>query len=424
MKTAEMSRENFDMSKLIELYDEDYRNIKNEFEISKIRKISLLIREQESYRNSSNKLSLNINHNKDKVHLLEYIKTLRVEEIMEYIQKEIEKCKEDININKVDLPYFNDMVNKTQESIENTNNSSPNVWSMETLLKEIPKIITHPMFEKIDINKGNALISTKTLYIHEEYTGRYYLLGKMIIEIPLKKDNGIKFINTTTTRDGYEAYMRHPHVFSSGNACFGGYSARISDYIYTDDFYALFCTLIEFLQDVDIDDCAGVYVCAWDEVDEDGNVITEGHRPEPDEYNGYGYELEPRTECYRCGREIPEDEAIYCYHCDESFCPDCIEYVEKKDRYVCPTCLENLYFICDDCDKYEHIDDAYYIEDIGTHVCEDCYEDGDYHRCPDCEDFFSENGMVYDEIEEEWVCEKCYKMREECREDKENENDI
>ena len=398
-----------------EVYKENAVSVIDSLNEEKRKNIEALQESKKYYREMVDKQHKLVNEIENKKHVIQDIMSTRVDRLLIRLQEYNNVYDTELKHRQEDINTFTACLNSYSKQIEDMKKMPVRIWSEEDLRKGMEKIANHPLFQNALFDKvqGEAInIVTEPIRMFEEYTDRIYLLGRMEITIPMKKDESITFYNLSNKRTGYDgSNMNHPHIFSGGHACFGGYAQRLASYIDDGDLYALYCTLIEFLQDVDIEDAAGVYVCAWDEIDEDGNIIREGHQPVPDEYNGYGYALDEYTTCQDCGRDIRDDETIYCYHCDEPFCEDCITYIPKEDKNVCNRCLENHYYMCDDCDEYVRKDETYYITDEDKYICEDCYNDGDYFRCEACDEYYSGDMLV--ELEDVKVCKYCYNKRKE-----------
>jgi len=337
--------------------------------------------------------------------LIEYFENM-VEREKRRLEDEAEQYKNDYHTYK---RYMTDYYNKWQSIKALLDSKKDTTEIANKITKEIAMIQEHKLYDSMRLFDGCLIIETKHLYITEPYTGRRYSLGKMSFQIPLLNCRNVTIYNNTKTRDGYGTDMHHPHIFSSGEPCWGNTEPMVADYIATKEYYALFVTMLNFCQTVDIDDCAGWYVSCWDEVDEDNYIIRDGHRPAPDEYDGYGCgEDSYDYYCEVCDMGLEEDEMIYCESCSGYFCENHASYYDELGYSLCNTCRDEHYYSCVDCGRLMHEDHVDYYTEGGEPICQNCYEDN-YFTCEDCEDVIDINNMS----EIDGVCKDCYVFRQE-----------
>ena len=258
-------------------------------------------------------------------------------------------------------------------------------------------------------------ILVNDIIIYEEVSDRYYYVGEVEIFICLDTCE-IKYAPTskTNTRRGYWGTGQvHPHVDCKGNPCLGNADAMIAEYITDREYYAAYLTAVNFLKSVDVYDCAGYAVSFWDECDEDGDIIKDGHAPDYDEYGFESSNYEDYSEGYMCD----DCNEYFSYELDEYETPDgtlhlcnaCLEqyaYCEDTNRYVLATdayCIDDEWyenkpdtFICEDCNKEFLIDNAcvLYTPEGEITVCEDCAEN--YVYCEDTERSVYKDYAYYD----------------------------
>lgn len=262
----------------------------------------------------------------------------------------------------------------------------------ERLTKEIENIHKYKTTKKITITETEIIVYTNTLYINEEINEKRYLLGEMEIHLPFDIKNGIRLFNLTGTRNAYNTNMHHPHVFAEGDPCLGSFAKTITECRARDNFFGLYLTLINFCRTVDIEDEAGHYITAWDEVDEEGNIICKGKE-------------QNYTICEACGRSIIDEDEIYtCSECGRTICEECFEYIGND--IICDDCLYEKYTRCDRCGDY-YLNDEVMETSTGRQICEYCYENY-YERCCECESIEKRENMIWDEETKEWYCNSCY----------------
>lgn len=259
--------------------------------------------------------------------------------------------------------------NKISEQMVLRNRNTIEKTQMKKMIDEIDKIKDHNLVKNIKIKNGTLEIYTKFLYFVEPESERRFSLGEMKFTIMLNHSKecceDILIENLTTRRNGYDDDMHAPHVFPGGEACFGNTENQIIGFISEEEYYAAFITLLNFCQTVNIEDAAGKYFESWDEVDEEGNVINEGHNNV--------------LVCEDCGyRSHYEDEFYECEDCGKALCEDCCteyECIDGINRTLCQCCYaqRESEAECDGCGGVYNREDLYYKEDTDEWFCEDCY---------------------------------------------------
>ena len=126
--------------------------------------------------------------------------------------------------------------------------------------------------------------------------------------------------------------------------------------------------------------------------------------------------------CSHCGARLSEDEVYWCgTYDDDPYCEDCVTYCNDcgryvpddqindiDGRYICDNCLENGdYHRCDWCDEYHHYEDMYTTYDGEYIFCEDCAEQKTF-ICDGCGETFHNNDCYYDEENGKHYCKDCY----------------
>ena len=222
-----------------------------------------------------------------------------------------------------------------QESIKNVS---------EGLIKDLDLIIGNEKIDDLHIKDGKFVIYTKPLYIYSD-KGRRYYGGKYTIELN-PENSDVRFFGDNPRQGFWTPQDPHPHVSGrDGTPCFGNVSSTIAELCSQMQIYALTMVCIDFLESANTADVAGGHVHNWDEVDEEGNIIsTHHHDNEEDDENS---------------------ETLQCQYCDERVHPDTIRlayndiagdgevgYYVIDEIYVCENCLENEFHYNEDVEEY------------------------------------------------------------------------
>ena len=336
----------------------------------------------------------------------------KYKDIFKNYEKKYESILIDIRNVKNTLKNLCDKREQYRISIAN----EENIEKIETKIKrEIELIKTQKNYESISL-EGNVLdILVNDIIIYEEVSDRYYYVGEVEIFICLDTCE-IKYAPTskTNTRRGYWGTGQvHPHVDCKGVPCLGNADAMIAEYITDREYYAAYLTAVNFLKSVDVYDCAGYAVSFWDECDENGNIIKDGHAPDYEEYGFESSVYEEYSEGYMCDGcneyfsyeldeyETPDGTLHLCNACSEqyAYCEDTNRYVLSTDAY----CINNEWyenkpdtFICEDCNEEFLVDYAcvLYTPEGEITVCEDCAEK--YVYCEDTKRSVYKDYAYYD----------------------------
>lgn len=139
------------------------------------------------------------------------------------------------------------------------------------------------------------------------------------------------------------------------------------------------------------------------------------------EYIDLGFDMGAAHECYSCGCEIDDDDALWydgeCY-CEECYpiesCERCGRdydredgfYVPSESRVVCPRCYERHYTTCAGCNEMISQDDAQEaIGRWGNHnsYCSDCF---DGIECAICSEVYTSDS-IESVANGDYVCDSC-----------------
>lgn len=256
---------------------------------------------------------------------------------------------------------------------------------------DILNIKNNPYVNSIEVSTSEDYarieIFTTPLVCIEPLTERKYAIPETIISLDLFNGE-VKYsaVHEYDERRGFWGnHQVHPHVSNRDEPCLGNAEDMLAIYAADREYYAMFLTALGFLQTTNINDIAGYGICFWDEIDDEGNVIKEGHIPEVEEYGKftsddnnenywelYGYP-DGVYKCEWCGKIIHyEDEVTTCSECGMILCADCARNVDGDD--YCERCYENNFIECENCGEVIAVDNVWTTVD-GRHLCEECYNE-------------------------------------------------
>lgn len=347
--------------------------------------------------------------------------------IMDNATTNLNAVKESITRMMRDLHNYYEEKLKFEGILETTKLTEETTIKFE---KELAEIKENKHTQTLICDENKLTIITDYLYINEPKQNKMYALGEMQITIPLEyqtNQQNIKMFNLTDVRKGYSGDCQHPHVFADGNICWGNMASMVAQYSIEKMFYALYVSILAFLQTCNVQDVAGRYILAWDEVDpKTKEIITKGiankqyghNEPrtgglrrrceERINYDRYDVENEGDLRCEVCGEIYSEEDMYECENCGILACPDCRNYHEEIDQSICEYCSDNWEYYCNMCDCMLREDEGHYVDDIGL-VCESCMDDNTT-CCDYCDDRFRNEDLtlVYEyEAGTADICESC-----------------
>ena len=331
-----------------------------------------------------------------------------------YHNTRINALKEAISSNNNNFKYYMNQAQIIHENLKADNITLSALINNKTntdALNESLQLIKDNKYTKyINIKDNTLSIMTKYLYITEPKTNKMFECGEMVIVISLNTCNNmdnspIKIFNITQLRYGYAEGMQHPHVFNNGEPCWGTLNSLVANYFAEQEYYALYTSILNYLQTCSIEDEAGRYVYAWDEVDPNTlEIIQYGSRE-------VANEMCPEFTCAICGEYMTEDELYVCEDCDNNMCSE-HAYLINDDYWVCENCYEESYRTCTICHTPQHEDDmhrVYFQGNTESIVCESCF-DTEFLKCEHCNNYVHEdyinlhNGRL--------ICDWCFENEE------------
>lgn len=287
----------------------------------------------------------------------------------EYLENQVDELKNKLIGYNSKVYETNKQIIELKYKIENS--KSKNTRENERL-KSILKIKDNEFVKSVNYikNRKTLKIVVDNYQIYEPISDRLYKGTETLIELPLDRRDYVKFKNTPNSELHINYWNKknpeaiHPHVDISGYACFGNADAQLAEYMNVGLYYETFLTALGFLQSVNVEDVAGYAISYWDEVDSEGNVITEGHAPE---YEEYGFESD-------YAKEYNENDYRECDYCGEEIIEDDLTYIEGIG-YVCPVCMQENFERCNGCHNDYEAENMHYDEEEDRYYCENCWED-------------------------------------------------
>lgn len=282
----------------------------------------------------------------------------------------------------------------------------------EKIAKDIELIRQHKNTKEVFVTKTSIIVYTNELYFYEPKRERTYYLGNMQIIMPIRtgsssSNSDYKIQNLTDMVTACGENCQHPHVFNGGNICWGNLGTQIITFAANKEFYALYISILSFLQTCNIEDEAGKYAGNWRMVDnetkeflteeqireitKDDTIGTRGLINNDDDVDDEGM-----VECSACGNAVYEDDALFCDDCEHYYCNDCAAYYEGVDRVLCNDCAQE-YVRCEECGEIMREEDEVYIEGYGT-VCASCADEMDLFTCDHCGVLYSKRDQEGTEI--------------------------
>jgi len=263
------------------------------------------------------------------------------------------RTSEQINRDKRDLENAEESIRGYQQKLKRNYDNSirlrnaiaqgeSNANSAETkLISDLDSIVKHDKFEDVTIEGGRIILHTIPLYAYTKENKRYYM-GKYSVEVNMDNSD-IKFTGDNARRSYWTHKDPHPHVSGRGGTAYlGNVGGTIAELCSQYELYALALVIVDYLENVNIEDIAGRHVQNWDEVNEAGEIIKKGYvNKSASEMNGNEFE------CDHCGEHEDRDEAYTVYnrfdgegetHGEELWCGGCTEneatWIEQNDEYV------------------------------------------------------------------------------------------
>ena len=285
------------------------------------------------------------------------------------------------------------------------------------LIAEIRNLAKQYKVEDYDIVGETISIYTDDMIVElpDEYNAPPITIGKFKIDINLKKGQ-IKFTNLTKKRKSYWGDgCQHPHISDKGNACWGNIASAVAELMGQNEICALYSVLASYLESVNLNDPAGIYIYNWADNPKEVKSLLEGNYEEYccaycDDYIDVDYEddwvLTVNGETHRfCCEECYENWLAN----NGTYCEQCGSWVEIENwieddltdrRFCCDSCMEeyrqNNLGVCEYCDDYIHPDYDSYDEETGMHFCsDDCrvdYMDENGGYCEQCGTWIHEDG--------------------------------
>lgn len=223
--------------------------------------------------------------------------------------------------------------------------------TLESITKELDLLIKNDKITDVIIEGSDIVVHTIPLYMRDLNDSRYFL-GECSFRIDIFNTN-ISFDNNNRRHGYWDDNDVHPHISSSGEACWGSIDTTIVELCSCNQIYALSMMCINFLEQANNDDPAGEFVISWDKVDEYGNIIA---------YGG-SYGLPNHQFCDHCENWRHDDDICIVYGDVEETVEDDEDGNETKtygellnEHTVCQSCRSNDYRWIEDVEGYVSIE--------------------------------------------------------------------
>ena len=260
---------------------------------------------------------------------------------------------------------------------------------------DIDAILSHPTVTnmEVDINENNKYVRIYTDYIDiYDEKGNRFRGNKYKIRFDFN-DMDVRIYGEDSDYSRESCWGEgcpHPHVdCGNGRPCLGDAGPMIAMNMNEYELYASYIVILNFLQQVNVNDGAGEYIYNWDCIDEDDNVIE----------NPYS---NSRFICSECERSMSREDMTSCEECGANLCCDHYYFMDDDDAYVCENCRDEHYDFCEECNCWYLKDNMITVEN-GDRCCEHCVEDK-YTKCEKCGDYVKDTNT----LEGEEYCDECF----------------
>jgi len=132
------------------------------------------------------------------------------------------------------------------------------------LLEQLELIEANKNIKSLKISMNNLTFFTEMMFIRVKE--KTYEIGEFEVTVNIESGNVVFKNLTRRVNSGYDRDMHAPHVFPTGNACFGNIQQGVSQLIGELQLAAVADLLCAFLSSVNTGDAAGKYYYKWPEV--------------------------------------------------------------------------------------------------------------------------------------------------------------
>lgn len=135
-------------------------------------------------------------------------------------------------------------------------------------LKMYEDVMTIPKVSAVKVSGSDVNVYTKNIYVMNEKTKKFHDIGTFHIVIGMygttyDTSSTVRMYNTKHQVHAFHETMQAPHVFEDGHLCHGNIAGAMIDAYKRRDLYQMVLMLIMFLENVNLDDPAGVYLSRW-----------------------------------------------------------------------------------------------------------------------------------------------------------------
>jgi len=191
------------------------------------------------------------------------------------IMESEDRQKEALKIQEAYTKSINEIGAELTETVELVNNKKDELIVMEESLEEISakhaatfeRIAKNKMVKDIlEVNTKRISILTNKIYSDDSRSGKTHDIGSCRIDIYINGENGGLIItNQTRCVDGYMPKMQAPNVLPNGQPFDSNIKLAMPELIAKYMFDVVIANTIKYLENVKVNNIAGMYIDKWPE---------------------------------------------------------------------------------------------------------------------------------------------------------------
>lgn len=192
--------------------------------------------------------------------------------LIQGLTSERERTKEEVKEAQENVVKYRKAVVASLRSLERNSIALSNIEKSlgegrKKFEREFDALLATPKVTSVKITDSKIEIRTETLYCVDPRNDVEHEIGKfkIVIENPFEDDNSCVWIHNSSRQVSTENYpeMHAPHVFENGEPCWGNIEDTVSDLLSKIDLGMLVQIILQFLQNCNVNDSAGVGINKW-----------------------------------------------------------------------------------------------------------------------------------------------------------------